>query len=97
MVDERLEVRGELIAEETEQDLAGALERVRSLLAGQAPRSGGQRIQGDHDHALRPELQRRLDRGVQPRAAVEVPTSRACGCSTWTEGKIAGIAAEAST
>jgi len=35
--------------------------------------TGGDRVQGDHDHALGAKRERGLDRGVQPRASVEVP------------------------
>ena len=33
------------------------------------------RVQADHHHALGAQRQRRLDRSVQPRAAIEVPAA----------------------
>ena len=68
----RLDVVDERVDEQPLDELASAVEEVGALLARLGRR---QRVEPDHDHAVRAELERRLDRRVEAGAAVEVPAS----------------------
>src|SRR5437763_11455956 len=67
---ERFDVVHERVYEQALDELARAVEEVRSF---SARRRGGERVEANHDHPLRAEPERRLDGRVEAGAAVEVP------------------------
>src|SRR5437764_9085241 len=67
---ERLDVVNERVHEQALNELACAVEEVRSATTRDRR---AERVEANYDHALGTELARRLDRRVEAGAAVEVP------------------------
>ncbi len=78
MLPEDAHVLDDRVDQHALQHVQGAVAEVgwRGLVAAGTLGRLGDRVGRDHDQALRPQVEGRLDRRVEARAAVEVPTAR---------------------